>query len=191
VHTVCETSRFVHAASNAGMSSEEVDAFIDFIALNPEGGDEIQGTGGARKIRVAGKGSGKRGAYRVITFFTGPDLPSQENSEHGEKEEAMTKKVFDEIAAGVDEAIAIARGEAKPARWHIPAELDVKAIRRKAGLSQVGFAYSYGFTIDQIRGWEQGRARPLGGLRAYLMLINLDHKSVSRILESTRRKRAA
>jgi putative transcriptional regulator len=40
----------------------------------------------------------------------------------------MTKKAFDKIAAGLDEAIAIARSEAQPARLHVPAELDVKAI---------------------------------------------------------------
>jgi putative transcriptional regulator len=43
---------------------------------------------------------------------------------------AMSKKAFDKIAAGLNEAIAIARGEAAPARWHIPAEIDVKSIRR-------------------------------------------------------------
>jgi putative transcriptional regulator len=103
----------------------------------------------------------------------------------------MTKKAFDKIAAGLNEAIAIARGEAKPARLHIPPELDVKAIRKRVGLSQETFAYSYGFTVEQIRAWEQGRSRPLGGVRAYLMLIELDHESVSRILESTRGRKAA
>jgi putative transcriptional regulator len=91
----------------------------------------------------------------------------------------------------LNDAIAIARGEAKPARLHVPAELDVKAIRKRVGLSQETFAYSYGFTVEQIRAWEQGRSRPLGGVRAYLMLIELDHESVSRILESTRSKKAA
>lgn len=57
------------------MSREEVDAFIAFIALNPSAGDEMEGTGGCRKVRVAGKGKGKSGGYRVITFFTGPELP--------------------------------------------------------------------------------------------------------------------
>jgi putative transcriptional regulator len=103
----------------------------------------------------------------------------------------MTRKAFDKIAAGLNDAIAIARGEAKPARLHVPAELDVKAIRKRVGLSQETFAYSYGFTVEQIRAWEQGRSRPLGGVRAYLMLIELDHESVSRILESTRSKKAA
>jgi putative transcriptional regulator len=103
----------------------------------------------------------------------------------------MTKSAFDKIAAGLNEAVAIARGQATPARLHLPAELDVKAIRKKVGLSQQTFAYSYGFTVEQIRAWEQGRSRPLGGVRAYLMLIDLDHAGISRILELTRRTKKA
>lgn len=38
-------------------------------------GDVIPGTGGARKVRFAGRGKGASGGYRVITFYTGPDLP--------------------------------------------------------------------------------------------------------------------
>jgi hypothetical protein len=32
-------------------------------------------TGGARKLRWAGKGKGKSGGFRVITFFSGMDIP--------------------------------------------------------------------------------------------------------------------
>jgi len=35
----------------------------------------IEGTGGARKVRFAGKGKGKSGGYRVITFYSGADIP--------------------------------------------------------------------------------------------------------------------
>ncbi len=45
------------------------------IASNPEAGNEIAGTGGARKVRVAGRGKGKSGGYRVITFYSGKDVP--------------------------------------------------------------------------------------------------------------------
>jgi hypothetical protein len=75
MHAVCETRAFERDAAAAGMSRAEVEAFVDFLAVNPEAGDEIQGSGGCRKIRVAGRGRGKSGGYRVITFFTGPDLP--------------------------------------------------------------------------------------------------------------------
>lgn len=103
----------------------------------------------------------------------------------------MTKKAFDKIASGLKEALAVARGEAKPARLYVPAEIDVKGVRRKTGLSQEDFAYRFGFTLDQIRSWEQGRSRPLGGVRAYLMTIDLDHKAVMKILAACRGKQAA
>ena len=72
----------------------------------------------------------------------------------------MSKKAFDKIKEGLEEAIAVARGEAKPARFHVPGHIDVRAIRREAGMSQDDFAAAFGFTISQIRDWEQGRTRP-------------------------------
>jgi hypothetical protein len=38
-------------------------------------GDVMPGTGGARKVRFAGRGSGKSGGYRVITFYAAHDIP--------------------------------------------------------------------------------------------------------------------
>ena len=58
-----------------GLSDGERLAIVSWIAANPEAGDVIEGTGGARKVRFAGKGKGKSGGYRVITFFTGTDVP--------------------------------------------------------------------------------------------------------------------
>jgi hypothetical protein len=49
----------------------------------------------------------------------------------GEEGCVMGKKAFDKIAAGLNEALTIARGEASPARLYIPAEIDVKAVRAK------------------------------------------------------------
>jgi putative transcriptional regulator len=80
------------------------------------------------------------------------------------------------------EAVAIARGEKRPARLHIPPEINVRGIRLKLELSQDDFAAKFGFTTNQIKDWEQGRSRPLGGVRAYLMIIQKDPKTVSKIL---------
>ena len=102
----------------------------------------------------------------------------------------MSKKAFDKIAAGLTEAIAIAKGEAKPARLHIPSELDIRSIRAKTGLSQTDFAYRFGFTPEQIKAWEQNRSRPLGGVRAYLMMIGADHEAVASMLQLARAKAA-
>lgn len=35
----------------------------------------MPGCGGARKWRMAGRGKGKSGGYRVITFYGGVDMP--------------------------------------------------------------------------------------------------------------------
>ncbi|GGA78321.1 transcriptional regulator [Brucella endophytica] len=83
----------------------------------------------------------------------------------------MSKHVFDQIAEGLNEALAVARG-GKPFRLHIPAEIDVKSIRAKTGLSQRDFASTFGFGLDQLKQWEQGRSRPVQAHRAYLLLIN-------------------
>jgi hypothetical protein len=48
-------------------------------------------------------------------------------------------------------AIAIARGEKKPAKLFVPPELEVRAIRAKLGQSQEDFSSAFGFTVHQIR----------------------------------------
>lgn len=84
----------------------------------------------------------------------------------------MSRKVFDQIAEGLREALVVARGEAEPYKLHVPAEIDVKAIRARTGLSQKDFASTFGFGFDQLKQWEQGRSRPVQAMRAYLLLIN-------------------
>ena len=34
----------------------------------------MQGTGGCRKLRIAGRNKGKSGGYRVVTAFGGDDI---------------------------------------------------------------------------------------------------------------------
>ena len=43
-------------------------AFISWISQNPQAGDVIPGAEGARKVRWAASGKGKRGGVRVIYF---------------------------------------------------------------------------------------------------------------------------
>lgn len=98
----------------------------------------------------------------------------------------MSKKVFDQIAEGLNEAIAVTRGEAKPFRLHVPAEIDVKAIRNSLRLTQRDFAWTFGFGVDQVKQWEQGRSRPLDGSRAYLLLIQNNPRAVAKMLADIR-----
>jgi hypothetical protein len=72
---VVETESFVKAAKEYGVSDEERHRIVKFVADNPDAGDVIPGTGGARKIRFPFRNKGKSGGVRVITFFAGEDIP--------------------------------------------------------------------------------------------------------------------
>ena len=78
-----------------------------------------------------------------------------------------------EIIASLKEAIAWAGGEDIPARVtevRIPTT-DVRAVRRKLGLSQSEFAAKFGFQPATLKNWEQGRTRPDGPARVLLAVI--------------------
>jgi len=95
------------------------------------------------------------------------------------------------LIAASEEAIAIARGEREPAGLFVPADVDTRSIRRRLHLSQDDFAAEFGFSISQIRDWEQGRTRPLGASRAYLMMIDCDPVAIRRLLAMVKEKNAA
>ncbi|HWY63228.1 MAG TPA: type II toxin-antitoxin system RelE/ParE family toxin [Rhizomicrobium sp.] len=46
-----------------------------FLARHPDAGDLIKGSGGCRKVRIAGRGKGKSGGYRLISFYSGVNIP--------------------------------------------------------------------------------------------------------------------
>ena len=75
MHAVALTHAFIRAAKQAGMTEGEIDSLVDFLAENPTAGVEIAGTGGCRKVRFAGRGKGKSGGYRMVTFYTGERFP--------------------------------------------------------------------------------------------------------------------
>ena len=75
MHTVIETPEYLRDAKATGLTDSERLTIVDTLARHPDAGDVIPGTGGARKVRFAGRGRGKSGGYRVITFYTGPDFP--------------------------------------------------------------------------------------------------------------------
>ena len=75
MQSVVEMPEFIRCAKKLGISDNERENIINIIASNPDIGDEMVGTGGMRKLRVASPGKGKSGGYRVITFFSGSDIP--------------------------------------------------------------------------------------------------------------------
>ena len=67
MHTVIETPTFQKQVADVWTEAERLD-FINWISTNPEAGDVIPGAEGARKVRRATQGKGKRGGARVIYF---------------------------------------------------------------------------------------------------------------------------
>ena len=75
MQVVIETPDYLTDAKALGLLEDERRAIVNYVAQYPHSGDEMKGTGGARKIRFAGRGKGKSGGYRVVTFFAGNDIP--------------------------------------------------------------------------------------------------------------------
>jgi len=75
VHAIIETPRFLASADREGLDEDERASIVNLISTYPTLGDLIPGTGGARKVRIAGRGKGKSGGYRVITYYAGSESP--------------------------------------------------------------------------------------------------------------------
>jgi hypothetical protein len=75
MHTVIRTPTFLADAKDAGLSDGEQDHIVAEISKNPLVGDIMEGTGGCRKLRFAGRGKGKSGGYRTVHYFAGDDVP--------------------------------------------------------------------------------------------------------------------
>ncbi len=74
MQSVAETSIFTRRA-DALLNREDRAALIATLASNPKAGDLVPGLGGIRKLRFAPAGRGKSGAFRVIHYYAGADLP--------------------------------------------------------------------------------------------------------------------
>jgi putative transcriptional regulator len=81
-------------------------------------------------------------------------------------------------------AQAIARGEADPKTYkvHVPANIDVRAIRTKLKMSQNAFAGRFGILPSTLRDWEQNRRHPDGAARILLIVIDKEPDAVTRAL---------
>ena len=73
--TVIETPTFLKDVKRAGLDEEEHRSLINFLAANPTAGVIMEGTGGVRKVRFAGEGTGKSGGYRVVYYYHDMNVP--------------------------------------------------------------------------------------------------------------------
>ena len=95
-------------------------------------------------------------------------------------------KVGDSIIRGLEQAVEYTQGRPGQAVTHriarVPDEIDVKAVRARTGMSQPRFAASFGFAVESVRNWEQGRRKPDLAVRAFLKVIAHDPEAVRRAL---------
>ena len=75
MHVVVEAPTYQKSAARAGLTEVERTDIVTLVAGDPTAGDLMEGTGGAHKLRIAGRGKGKSGGYRVITFYAADDVP--------------------------------------------------------------------------------------------------------------------
>lgn len=82
------------------------------------------------------------------------------------------------LVAGMTQVLAHVRGETHLESYYLPGPVDVKAIRRKAGMSQSQFASAFALSKRTLQEWEQGKATPDGTVRAYLTVIDRNPNAV-------------
>ena len=97
--TVVETSAFARRAEKL-LSIEEHEELVFYLALHPQSGDEIPGTGGVRKMRFAARGKGKSGGVRVIYYFFDEVNPLYAIDLYGKNEQVnLTPEQKKDVAA--------------------------------------------------------------------------------------------
>ena len=94
--------------------------------------------------------------------------------------------VAESILRGARQALAFVEGTADLSQYrvHIPKEIDVRAIRAKLKMTQEDFARQFGFSVNTLRHWEQGKRIPEGPTRAYLLVIDRAPKAVTKALRA-------
>jgi putative transcriptional regulator len=96
----------------------------------------------------------------------------------------MTKKAFNAIREGLEDAIAFAEGDKAKGRARKVkiVQVDVAALRRKLKLTQKQFAKIFGVSLATLRNWEQGRRKPEGPAMVLLNVIKREPEAVLRAL---------
>ena len=86
--------------------------------------------------------------------------------------------IFNDLMSGLDEADAFLAGETAGYKVNLPAEVDVKGIRKRLKMTQARFSDTFGFSLDAVKHWEGGRRTPESSARAFLTVIAKNSNAV-------------
>jgi putative transcriptional regulator len=88
-----------------------------------------------------------------------------------------------EIKEGLEEMVAIEKGQKEPVRVHrFFTSADIKALREKASVSQRTFAAMLGVSNRTLQDWEQGRRTPTGPAMNLLRLYDAMPEAITKVL---------
>src|SRR5271168_498088 len=86
------------------------------------------------------------------------------------------------IDAMTDEDIARQIAANPDAAPDMALKIDVRAIRRAAGMTQAQFAAAYEFSVRTVQEWERGAKKPSGPARTLLRAIKGDPEGLRKAL---------
>jgi putative transcriptional regulator len=75
--------------------------------------------------------------------------------------------------------------------YRVPDKVNVRSVRKNLHMSQQVFSHRYGFALDAVQDWEQGRRKPNRSARVLLMVIAREPDAVNRALRVSPTKRRA
>ena len=107
----------------------------------------------------------------------------------------MKKTDFDGLVAGLEDALAYAKGQPNPGTRETAVEVDrtfVAAARLEAGLTQQEFARAAGASLGTVRKWERGERSPSGAARMLVRILARDPAQViaeAGLAQGTRKRR--
>ncbi len=95
-------------------------------------------------------------------------------------------KAGKEIIAGAEDALAYLKGDKTKGRAYKVriADVNVKNIRKKLGMTQEDFSETFAIPVSTIKKWETNNRVPEGPTKAYLMVIDKNPAAVKKALEA-------
>jgi putative transcriptional regulator len=96
--------------------------------------------------------------------------------------DALAGTDWAKIDAMTDGALARQIASNPDAAPDMAPEIDVRAIRRAAGMTQAQFAATYEFSIRTVQEWERGAKKPSGPARTLLRAIKADPEGLRKAL---------
>jgi putative transcriptional regulator len=97
---------------------------------------------------------------------------------------ALAATDWRKIDAMTDADLARQIGANPDAAPDLAPQIDVRAIRRAAGMTQAQFAETYEFSIRTVQEWERGAKKPSGPARTLLRAIKADPEGLRKAIAS-------